>query len=115
MSDRPTLLLLYDIQESIQKIESYISGLNFSAFKNNTLVRDAVERNIEIIGEAVNKLPENYKQLNNHIEWHKPAGMRNRLIHGNFATDIPLLWNTVTNILPVFKKEIENLIKNLEC
>ena len=114
MSERPTLLLLYDIQESIQKIGSYISGLDLSSFKKNTLVRDAVERNIEIIGEAVNKLPDKYKQANDHIEWHKPAGMRNRLIHGYFATDIPLLWNTVTNILPDFRKDIENLIKNLE-
>lgn len=114
MSDRPVLILLYDILESAEKIENYITGINFQTFSENSMIRDAVERNIEIIGEAVGKLPEEFKNSNNNIQWHKPVGMRNRLIHGYFAVDIPMLWNTITKILPDFKTEIGLLIENEE-
>jgi uncharacterized protein with HEPN domain len=114
MSDRPVLILLYDILESTEKIENYVSGINFQSFSENSLIRDAVERNIEIIGEAVVKLPEEFKSSHNSIQRHKPVGMHNRLIHGYFAVDIPMLWNTITKILPDFKTEIGKLIENEE-
>lgn len=102
-------MLLQDIEESCQKINLYVTDMDYHTFQSNSMVRDAIERNIEIIGEACNKIPEDYKNLHSEIEWHKPIGMRNRLIHGYFSTDIALLWNTATVVIPVFKSQIQKL------
>ena len=112
MSDRPTNLLLLDILDSIDKIELYINDIDFKEFCQNSLIRDAVERNIEIIGEASNKISEDFKMNHSDIEWHKPIAMRNRLIHGYFSIDIPMLWNTITVILPPFRSSILDLVKH---
>lgn len=82
-------------------------------FSDSDLVVDAVERNIEVIGEACGQLPASF--LNEHIEveWHKPVSMRTRLIHGYFSVDIVLLWNTVTVVLPGFRKQIAHLLNSL--
>ena len=78
------------------------------------MIREAVERNIEIIGEACNKISERYKSEHNHIEWNKPIAMRNRLIHGYFAIDVPMLWNTTQNIIPSFYNQIIHLVEENE-
>jgi uncharacterized protein with HEPN domain len=112
MSDRATELLLLDILDSIDKIQSYIECTDFDHFKNNSMLRDAVERNVEIIGEAANKISKKFKEQHPDIEWYKPIAMRNRLIHGYFAIDIPMLWNTVTKVLPPFRISIEQLLRS---
>lgn len=76
------------------------------------MLKDAVERNIEIIGEACNRLPADFLTKHHETEWHKAIGMRNRLIHGYFSVDLPLLWTTATTIIPGFKEQIHKLIEN---
>lgn len=110
MSERPILLLLDDSLESCIKIEKYILGLKYSDFAANTMVMDAIERNIKIIGEACNKIPNEIIEQYPSIELHKPIAMRNRLLKGYFATDPVLLWNTATVIIPLFKIQIKDLI-----
>ncbi|MBP7257866.1 MAG: DUF86 domain-containing protein [Chitinophagales bacterium] len=114
MSDRPVKIILQDILESISKIEKYTVGLSFQEFSSTDLIIDAVERNIEIIGEACNQIPDAFILKHNEVEWHKPISMRNRLIHGYFSVDIILLWNTITVILPDFKIQIISLIQTLK-
>lgn len=111
MSERPTYLLLLDIMDALDKIAQYIEDIDFNTFSNNSMLRDAVERNIEIIGEASNKIAEDFKNSHPDIEWHKPIAMRNRLIHGYFAIDIPMLWNTIKIILPPFRESFRKLIE----
>jgi uncharacterized protein with HEPN domain len=111
MSERPTYLLILDILDALDNISLYTANVDFNNFSNNSMIRDAVIRNIEIIGEASNKVPEEFRK-NTDIEWHKPIAMRNRLIHGYFAVDIPMLWNTITLILPLFKDSILKLLES---
>lgn len=113
MSERPVLLLLQDIAEACSRIEEYTGNKNLEDFQQESIIRDAVERNIEIIGEACNKLPYDFIQAHPEMEWHKPISMRNRLIHGYFAVDIPLLWNTAIEIVPAFHQNILELIEGL--
>jgi uncharacterized protein with HEPN domain len=110
MSDRAIILLLQDINEACEHIEQYVRNIDYEYFISNTMVKDAVERNIEIIGEACNMLPVSFQKSYSYVQWHKPIGMRNRLIHGYFAVDTPMLWNTATVIIPEFKSQIEKLI-----
>lgn len=111
--DRPILILLDDIIDAIHKIEEYTKGITLNEFLQSDIIQDAVERNIEIIGEVCNHLPNDFITKHNEIEWHKPISMRNRLIHGYFNVDQMLLWNTIKTILPNFKIQIEFLKSQL--
>jgi uncharacterized protein with HEPN domain len=69
----------------------YTAKLSFDEFSNNFMVIEACLYNIQIIGEAVNQLPEDVKNDNQHIPWVLIKGMRNKLIHEYFGTDLPVV------------------------
>ena len=64
-----------------EKIEGYTKGLSYSQFKKDQMRIDAVIRNLEVIGEAVKKLPEGFRKEYPSVEWAKIAGLRDILIH----------------------------------
>jgi uncharacterized protein with HEPN domain len=70
------------------------------------MVVEASLYNIQIIGEAVNQLADDVKEANPQVPWTLIKGMRNRLIHEYFGTDLPLIWNVIKNDLPGFKGEL---------
>jgi uncharacterized protein with HEPN domain len=74
MSRRETPLLVEDIWEAIEKIERYVAGLDHDNFIKDDKTIDSVVRNLEIIGEAANRLPENFKVQHSEIEWRKIIG-----------------------------------------
>ena len=71
------------------------------------MVIEACLYNIQIIGEAVSQLADDVKNSNPQIPWILIKGMRNRLIHEYFGTDLPLVWNTIKNDLPGFTQELK--------
>ena len=77
------------------------------------MVVEACLYNIQIIGEAVNPLSDDVKNANPEIPWTLIKGMRNRLIHEYFGTDLQLVWNVITDDLPVFKAQLEPLLIDL--
>jgi uncharacterized protein with HEPN domain len=91
----------------ISHIESYTAILSFEDFLSNFMVIEACLYNIQIIGEAVAQLPDDVKDGNPHIPWALIKGMRNRLIHEYFGTDLPVVWNVIKNDLPGFKTDLK--------
>lgn len=71
MSRRSSSLLITDIIESAEKILIYTKGFSYEDFVKDNKTSDAVIRNFEIIGEAANRLPEDFKDLHSEIDWHK--------------------------------------------
>jgi uncharacterized protein with HEPN domain len=67
-------------------------------------------RSIEVIGEAAKQIPDALKQKYSHVEWRAMAGMRDRLIHGYFGVDYDVVWDGVTNNVPVLRREIEEIL-----
>jgi len=110
MSKREAKLYLEDIKNSIEKIEKYVSDTDFEKFSRDEKTIDAVVRNLEIIGEAVNNLPEEIKSENPDIPWKEAIGMRNKVIHEYFGVDDEILWKTATDDLPAFKEQISKLL-----
>ena len=103
---------LYDILQSIKEVESYYSDRpkKFEEYVSDFRTKRAVERNIEIIGEAVNRIFKRDKdfKLNNARQI---IGTRNRIAHGyNKITD-DLIWSIIINSLPKLKEEVEDLLK----
>ena len=110
--DRDYRLFLEDIQISIQKIEKYTADLTFETFSTNDLVIDAVIRNLEIIGEAVEKLSREIRERYSDIPWKEVAGFRDVLIHDYFGVDVGVVWRTIVEDLPFLKEYVELILKN---
>ncbi len=112
MSKRSPFLLLEDILNACQKIQDYTQSLSFVQFKENEMTIDAVIRNFEIIGEAANKLPDDFKDTHSEIEWHRLRGFRNRIVHDYFGVDLEILWKIKTDNIPTLIKNIESIFKS---
>jgi uncharacterized protein with HEPN domain len=112
MSKRPIDLLLNDICQAIDRIEQYIENLSFDAFSKDQKSVDAVVRNLEIIGEAANRLPDEFKEKYSEIEWHKVAGLRHRIVHEYFGIDLEIIWQILNKDLPDLKRKIRQIINN---
>ncbi len=92
MPERDADLLLEDIRSSLERIERYTSGMDRSQFLADEKTIDAVVRNLEIVGEAVRWLPEEFKRQHVNILWTQIAGLRNRVVHDYFGLDLEIIW-----------------------
>lgn len=109
MSKRGSTLYLKDILDSISKIQEYTNGLIFDEFINNDEKIDAVVRNLEIIGEAANRLPKEIIEKHPEILWEKIISMRNKILHEYFGIDEDIIWKTINDDLPELRKQLEAL------
>ncbi|PJZ79174.1 DUF86 domain-containing protein [Leptospira meyeri] len=104
---RDIIVLLDDIITSINEINDFLQNVsNIEQYKNDTLRKRAVERNLEIIGEVVKKIPDSIKTINPDIEWRQIAGLRDFIAHGYFEIDDEIIWDTVEIHLNPFKTRI---------
>ena len=106
MSNRPIRLLIDDMLDAIGRIEQYIQGLSYEIFSDDQKTIDAVVRNLEIIGEAANRLPEELKEKHSEIEWYKIVGLRHRIVHEYFGIDIQIIWQIIHCDLPNLRKDL---------
>lgn len=111
MKRRTCQIFIKDIVEAINKIERYIKGLNYESFVKNEMVIDAVLRNLEIIGEASNNIPEVFRQKHPHIPWKRMIGLRNIAIHEYFGVDLTIIWEIITKNLAETKPAVVEVLK----
>jgi len=113
MSKRIPSIVIKDILNSIDHILLYTKELSFEDFTSNFMAMEACLYNIQVIGEAVTQLAQDVKDSEPQIPWGLIKGMRNRLIHEYFGTDLPVVWNVIKNELPSFKEELQRIHQNL--
>ncbi len=111
MSKRDPLLLIEDIIESGHKILDYTNTLTFEAFTKDSKTIDAVIRNFEIIGEAANRLPDDFKENHPQIDWHRIRGFRNRIVHDYFGIDYAIVWEIKNTFLPTLIVSLNSVIR----
>ena len=105
------LKCLYDIKYSIDEIDFFFKGKNkdFKIYSKDLLLKRAVERNLEIIGEAMNRILKEEPDFPiRHAR--RIIGLRNQIIHGYDAVSDENIWGILQNHLPELKEEIKKLI-----
>ena len=107
---RDSRVYLEDILEATRKITSYTANLSKAAFLEDEKTFDAVVRNLEVIGEAVKKLPEDIRAQHPSLEWKKMAGLRDILIHEYFGLDSEIVWDIVKNKVPPLNQAVRAML-----
>jgi uncharacterized protein with HEPN domain len=79
-------------------------------FLEDEVLRRALVRSIEVIGEAAKQVPQEFGTEHPQIHWRVMAGMRDRLIHGYFGIDYDIVWNVATRDAPLLKRHIEQIL-----
>lgn len=89
-------------------------GFTYNDFINNETLKRSFVRSLEIIGEAVKNLPDDFRRKYPQIEWKKLAGLRDVLIHQYFGINYELVWDIVKNKVPELKNKVESIIEEIE-
>jgi uncharacterized protein with HEPN domain len=101
---------LLDILNAAKLILNYTQGMTQAAFSGDQKTQDAVQKRIEIIGEAARRLSEAFRNDHPAIPWKSMIGMRNILIHEYDAVLLPDVWQTVTHSIPDLIAKVAPLI-----
>jgi len=83
--------------------------MSFEDFSQDQKSIDAVARNLEIMGEAANRLPDEYKEKHSDIEWYKIVGLRHRIVHEYFGVDLQIIWQILHKDLPELLQSLSRL------
>jgi uncharacterized protein with HEPN domain len=106
---------LKHICDSISKIEYLMHMLHTQDnFETKWIERDAIIRNLEIIGEASINISDDLKQNYPDVLWKEIRGMRNFVTHQYFGVELSEIWSTVVNDIPILKNQIQKIIEDVE-
>lgn len=100
MPKRDPALLIEDMVNAGRKIQRYIQGLNQEAFIKDEKTIDAVIRNLMVIGEAAQQMPEDERLRYTQVPWGQIAGLRNRIVHDYAGVDLEIVWKVVSENIP---------------
>ena len=111
MSISPDEFLRHVLDETIF-IQRETQGILKENFLQDERLKRACVRSLEIIGEAVKKLPSSFKVKYSHVDWKAIAGMRDKLIHDYFGIDYDIVWDVIQNKIKVLATEINGFFDN---
>lgn len=104
------------ILKAIERIDQYTEDMDELAFLNNSLVQDAVIRNIEIIGEASNNIEKRYPEFalqHPELPLSFAYQMRNAVAHGYFKVDFEIVWKTIQSDLPELYRQVRAIVASV--
>ena len=105
---------LQHIAYAISLVQEFMQDKDFAELFHNQLLLSAVERQVEIIGEAANHLSEEIKEKYTTIPWRKIIGFRNLISHEYFRVDVAILWDVITDKLPPLERTVAEMLADIE-
>ena len=102
---------LRDIETGCAKILRYTSGLSRDEVFTDEMRFDGLLFNLQVIGEAVKNLPDDFRDKHSEVPWREIAGMRDIVVHAYFALDLDLLWSAIQEAVPLLLEPIQNLLE----
>lgn len=112
MSYKDWRVRIDDMLEAIKRCMDYVDGLSEQAFMADAKTVDAVARNLEIIGEAANKIPSPVEDAHPLVPWRRLADIRHVLIHEYHSVDADILYRTVINDLPPLVIQLQAVLQD---
>ena len=106
-------LYLAYIQECIERIERYSAGER-DAFMADTLVQDAILRNLQTLAESTQRLSPELKARHPGVDWRGVAAFRNVVVHNYLGIDLAQIWDIVRRDLPALKREVAAALQSPE-
>jgi len=103
-----------DIIDSMEKAAKFIEGMSYEQFVQDDKTVFAVVRALEIVGEAVKRIPEETRAEYPGIPWKGMAGMRDKVAHEYFGVNLKYVWETVKERIPELKPMFQKVMKDLE-
>ena len=100
---------LKHILDEIDFILKYTKNIDFDSLIKNEVLKRAIVRSLEIIGEAVKQIDEDFKKQHKNIDWKKIAGFRDILIHRYFSIDWDIVWDVIENKIPELRDKLRDL------
>lgn len=103
---------LYDIQRAAGLLREFTDGKAFADYESDAMLRSAVERQFEIIGEAMTKLARTDEPVADQVsQYQRIIAFRNVLVHGYADVDDLLVWDVVETTLPALAREVDLLLQ----
>lgn len=105
---------LWDVRKAADSIAAFVQGRNFVNYEADLMLRSAVERQFEIVGEALSNLSREAPEIAARLSGRRPAiAMRNSLIHGYRVVDNATVWQTIHDDLPGLRAQVDALLAEL--
>jgi len=104
---------LYHILDAITAIEEYVKEVSYEEFSSSSEKTFATVKQLEIIGEAANRVSNHTRNLDQNIDWSEIIGLRNILVHDYYVIDHSIIWEIIDDDLIKLKSQIEGLLTNI--
>lgn len=101
---------LLHIIEAIDNIIEFTQNVSFESYKGNKILRFAVIKNLEIIGEAAYLLTKEFRTSHSEVDWNVIIGMRHVLVHGYYQIRDEIVWATITQELLPLKDQVQKML-----